>query len=70
MKFKQIKEAMQKNEFVLLRSAVSNNLIGFNCKVALHREKQVAYDPNARSMYVSYMACSFMEYITHKVPFK
>lgn len=70
MKFKQIKKAVQENNYILLRSGASNKLIGFNCKVALHREKQVAYDPNARSMYVSYKPCSFMEYITHKVPFK
>ncbi len=70
MKFSKIKSIMEKHDYVLLRNRANNMLIGFNCKVAVHREKQVAYDPNAESIFISYYPCTFMEYISHKVAFK
>lgn len=65
----QLKNALDNNRYVLLRFSCDNSLIGVNSKSAKIKHAARFCIDNTETQFISYIPCSFMEYISYKVPF-
>ena len=69
LKVKQIKKAMRKNKYIILRG-MDGQKYAINCGILRLRESLIhGAKNNKRSPYVSWYACDLNEYITYKAPF-
>ena len=68
MTVKSLKEACKKHPYILLRFA-SGYQMGINSKIAHIALKLNGYDDNQLTDFVSFLPCSFYDYISHKAPF-
>jgi len=66
----QIHNVCQLHKYLLLRYP-DGHYIAINCKVVNTKKLLKKFDkkPNAKTNFVSFRACSFMEYISLKTPF-
>ena len=68
MTVKQIKKVCSEHKYILLRLE-SGALVGINCKIGKFAEKMHEYSDTHETKYVSYIPCSFHEYLNYKYPF-
>lgn len=64
----QLDKICKANRYVLLRLP-DGNLMAINCKCAEIAKRKNGFDGNKETVFVSYRACNFNEYISHKPPF-
>lgn len=66
---KQLYEACQKHEYLLLRYYPDNSLVAVNTRIARFKKFDIMKYDEKESNYSSFIPCTFSEYITYKTPF-
>lgn len=70
MTIEQLYKACLKNDFIILRD-YENKKMAINCKIAHFKQMKmkVLSNPKKRSIFVSFISCDFMTYISLKNKF-
>jgi len=63
-------EICQEHDYVLLRLAKNNALMGVNCRIARMPRFETFASDKHHTEFISYIPCTFQEYISYKHPFK
>lgn len=66
---KQLKKALIQNRYILARLRSDNSQQGLNSQVSKIKAALRFPIDNTETVYISYEPCSFMDYISFKIPF-
>lgn len=64
----QIKKAMHKNKYIVLRH-ITGRQKGINCAIINLKSVKRQFEENAETRFISFRKCSFERYISTKAPF-
>jgi hypothetical protein len=65
---KQLLNICKENRYILARYP-DGFQVGINCKIAKIAQKNQNYNPTKETRFVSYLPCSFNEYLNNKAPY-
>jgi len=59
---------MKENDYVIFRE-YNGSTAAYNCKIINFKRFKKYENDNTKLIFISYNSCSFMEYISRKIPF-